>query len=81
VTDQVSWERQKGESQQAFQAFVAYRDMGSDRSAAKVGRRLGRPVGTWGAGASGTAGTNAPGRGTTSRNGSDASARPSPSAR
>ncbi len=48
MTDQVSWERQKGESQQAFQAFVAYRDMGSDRSAAKVGRRLGRPVGTVG---------------------------------
>ena len=35
------WERQKGETPQAFEAFSIYRDMGSSRSTAKVGRKLG----------------------------------------
>lgn len=36
------WERQRHESHQAFQAFAAYRDMGTDRSTAKVAQRLGK---------------------------------------
>ena len=36
------WERQKGETPQAFEAFSIYRDMGSSRSTAKVGRKLGK---------------------------------------
>ncbi len=36
------WERQDGESAQAFQAFAEYRDMGPDRSMAKVGQKLGK---------------------------------------
>lgn len=39
------WGRQRGESRQALAAFVAYRDMGSsNRSLAKVGRKLGKSV-------------------------------------
>ena len=37
-----SWERQPDETPAAFAAFVAYRDMGATRSAAKVGRELGK---------------------------------------
>ena len=37
-----AWERQKGESVQAYDAFVTYRDMGSSRSGAKVGQELGK---------------------------------------
>lgn len=36
------WEKQKGESRQAFEAFVTYRDMGAYRSGAKVAERLGK---------------------------------------
>lgn len=36
------WEKQKGESAQAFEAFKTYRDMGAARSNAKVGRQLGK---------------------------------------
>jgi len=36
------WERQPGESPEAFEAFALYRDMGIERSTAKVGRRLGK---------------------------------------
>lgn len=36
------WERQEGESAQAFQGFAAYRDMGADRSLAKVAQKLGK---------------------------------------
>ncbi len=36
------WERQKGESGQAYEAFAAYRDMGTDRSIRAVGQKLGK---------------------------------------
>lgn len=36
------WERQKGESAKAFEAFVLYRDAGASRSTAKVARELGK---------------------------------------
>nr|UVN00436.1 MAG: protein of unknown function DUF1804 [Bacteriophage sp.] len=44
------WERQKGESAQAYEAFVTYRDMGSDRSIRAVGQRLDKSrtqIGKW----------------------------------
>lgn len=34
------WERQKGESAQAFEAFTTYRDMGPERSQQAVSRKL-----------------------------------------
>jgi hypothetical protein len=37
-----AWEHQPGESAPAFEAFVAYRDMGPSRSTAKVARSLGK---------------------------------------
>ena len=36
------WERQDGETAQAFQAFAEYRDMGAERSLAKVAQKLGK---------------------------------------
>lgn len=36
------WERQKGESQKAYEAFVIYRDLGAERSTAKVSQELGK---------------------------------------
>ena len=36
------WERQEGETAQAFQAFAAYRDMGAERSLAKVAQKVGK---------------------------------------
>ena len=36
------WERQKGESAQAFAAFLVYLQMGVDRSLSAVGQRLGK---------------------------------------
>lgn len=36
------WERQKGESAQAYEAFVTYRDMGAERSLRAVSRQLGK---------------------------------------
>ena len=36
------WGKQKGESRQAFEAFVCYRDMGPDRSQEKVAEKLGK---------------------------------------
>lgn len=34
------WERQKGESEKAFEAFAAYRDMGSERTISAVVKKL-----------------------------------------
>lgn len=36
------WERQPGEGTKAYEAFAIYRDMGSDRSIAKVADKLGK---------------------------------------
>ena len=36
------WERQDGETARAYEAFSEYRDMGADRSLAKVGQKLGK---------------------------------------
>lgn len=36
------WERQEQESAQAFQAFTMYRDMGAERSLAKVAQKVGK---------------------------------------
>ena len=36
------WERQEGETAKAYEAFSEYRDMGADRSLAKVGHKLGK---------------------------------------
>lgn len=36
------WERQEGESTINYEAFCAYRDMGRERSLAKVGKKLGK---------------------------------------
>lgn len=44
------WERQKGESEKAFEAFAAYRDMGSERSITKVVQSLNKSralIGRW----------------------------------
>jgi hypothetical protein len=38
----LAWERQPKESAQAWEAFVAYRDLGYGRSTAKVAARLGK---------------------------------------
>lgn len=37
-----AWERQQGESDKAYEAFVVYRDMGSERSLRAVGQALGK---------------------------------------
>ena len=34
------WERQKGESEKAYEAFKLYRDMGEERTISAVGKRL-----------------------------------------
>lgn len=38
----MQWERQEGETQKAWEAFCIYRDLGADRSIAKVGKKLGK---------------------------------------
>lgn len=40
--DDKPWERQKGEGEKAFEAFVIYRDMGEDRTISAVVKRLGK---------------------------------------
>ena len=40
-----AWERQEGETSRAYEAFSAYRDLGSARSLAKVGQLLGKSTG------------------------------------
>ena len=44
------WERQKGESAQAYEAFVTYRDMGAERSVTRVSQSLNKSrglIGRW----------------------------------
>src|SRR5215211_3673678 len=38
----LAWEQQPGESARAYEAFALYRDMGPDRSLAKVAQMLGK---------------------------------------
>lgn len=38
------WERQRGESQKAFEAFTVYRDMGAERSLMKVVQKLNKSL-------------------------------------
>ena len=38
------FERQKGESEQAYEAFIHYRDLGTERSTAKVAQALGKSL-------------------------------------
>ncbi len=48
--DREPWEKQKGESTQAFEAFGLYRDMGESRSLSKVGHQLNKSkalMGRW----------------------------------
>ena len=40
----LAWERQEGESARAYEAFCLYRDLGPERSLAKVGQELGKSV-------------------------------------
>jgi len=40
----LAWERQEGESARAYEAFCLYRDLGPERSLAKVGQALGKSV-------------------------------------
>ena len=44
--ERLPWEKQRGESAVAFTAFALYRDLGAQRSCAKVGQALGRATGT-----------------------------------
>jgi len=39
-TDNKPWERQKGESEKAFEAFAAYRDLGEKRTISAVVKKL-----------------------------------------
>lgn len=46
------WERQKGETSRAYEAYTVYRDMGPNRSQAKVSKELGknsRTIADWSA--------------------------------
>lgn len=42
MVDRDRWDRQKGESRKAYEAFSIYRDLGPSRSIAKVAEKLGK---------------------------------------
>lgn len=50
MNDREPWDRQKGETKKAFEAFTVYRDLGTTRSLAKVANKLDKSktiIGRW----------------------------------
>lgn len=54
------WDRQPKETMEAFQAFAAYRDLGDERSGAKVAKALGKSTQLINRGRRGGSGWRAP---------------------